>query len=167
VGDVLARLRRGLRRRRQHQGISENVDQHHDMRRLCVCPRCRAGRLLTMHHAALYASRPVDGMSTIINGTITAAGWVSYVKPPIYFGSFGALGGFVFWVALIWFGTCGKAAAPSIESDLFNPSIPRVRRTKDGGFDAVVPRGPIFADSLTGDGSDAKSPREQRHLASH
>jgi hypothetical protein len=27
-----------------------------------------------------------------------------------------------------WFGTCGKAAAPSIESDLFNPSIPRVRR---------------------------------------
>ncbi len=98
-----------------------------------------------MHHAALYASRPVDGMSTIINGTITAAGWVSYVKPPIYFGSFGALG--------------GKAAAPSIESDLFNPSIPKVRRTKDGGFDAVVPRGSIVADSLTGDGSDAKSPR--------
>jgi hypothetical protein len=114
-----------------------------------------------MHHAALYASRPVDGMSTIINGTVTAA------KPPIYFGSFGALGGFVFWVALIWFGTCGKAAAPSIESYLFNPSIPRVRRTKDGGFDAVVPRGSIVADSLTGDGSDAKSPREQRHLASH
>jgi hypothetical protein len=105
-----------------------------------------------MHHAALYASRPVDGMSTIINGTITAAGWVSYVKPAIYFGSFGALGGFVFWVALIWFGTCGKAAAPSIESDLFNPSIPRGRRTKDDGFDAVVPRGSIVADSLTGDG---------------
>jgi hypothetical protein len=120
-----------------------------------------------MHHAALYASRPVEGLSTIINGTITAAGWVSYVKPPIYFGSFGALGRFAFWVALIWFGTCGKAAAPSIESDLFNPSIPRVHRTKDGGFDAVVPRGPIVADSLTGDGSDAKSPREQRHLASH
>ena len=91
-------------------------------------------------------------MSTIINGTITAAGWVSYVKPPIYFGSFGALGRSAFWVALIWFGTCGKAAAPSIESDLFNPSIPRVRRTKDGGFDAVVPRGSIVADSLTGDG---------------
>ena len=98
-------------------------------------------------------------MSTIINGTITAAGWVSYVKP--HFGSFGALGRFAFWVALIWFGTCGKAAAPSIESDLFNPSIPRVRRTKDGGFDAVVPRGPIVADTLTGDGSDAEGPREQ------
>jgi len=81
--------------------------------------------------------------------------------------AFGALGRFAFWVALIWFGTCGKAAAPSIESDLFNPSIPRVRRTKDGGFDAVVPRGSIVADRLTGDGSDAKSPREQRHLASH
>jgi len=73
-------------------------------------------------------------MWTIINGIITAAGWVSYVKPPIYFGSFGALGGFAFWVALIWFGTCGKAAAPSIESDLFNPTIPGVRRTRDGGF---------------------------------
>jgi hypothetical protein len=95
-------------------------------------------------------------MSTIINGTITAAGWVSYVKP--HFGSFGALGRFAFWVALIWFGTCGKAAAPSIESDLFNPSIPRVRRTKDGGFDAVVPRGPIVADSLTGDGCGCKEP---------
>jgi hypothetical protein len=104
-------------------------------------------------------------MSTIINGTITAAGWVSYVRP--HFGSFGALGRFAFWVALIRFGTCGKAAAPSIESDLFNPSIPKVRRTKDGGFDVVVPREPIVADSLTGDGSDAKSPREQRHLASH
>jgi hypothetical protein len=106
-------------------------------------------------------------MSTIINGTITAAGWVNYVKPPIYLGSFGALGRFAFWVALIWFGTCGKAAAPSIESDLFNSFIHRVRRTKDGGFDAFVPRGPIVADSLTGDGSDAKSRHEQRHLASH
>jgi hypothetical protein len=41
VEAALARLRLGLRRRRQHQGISENVDQHHDMRRLWVCPRCR------------------------------------------------------------------------------------------------------------------------------
>jgi NAD(P)-dependent dehydrogenase (short-subunit alcohol dehydrogenase family) len=37
----------------------------------------------------------------IVNGVVTAAGWVNYVKPLIYFGSFGALGGFVFWVALI------------------------------------------------------------------
>ena len=36
---------------------------------------------------------------------------VNYVKPLIYFGSFGALGGFAFWVALISAGTVGKAAA--------------------------------------------------------
>ncbi len=51
------------------------------------------------------------GVPTIIDGVITAAGWVSYVKPVIYCGLFGALGGFAFWVALIWSGTCGKAAA--------------------------------------------------------
>ena len=64
-----------------------------------------------MQHAILYASRSVDGVPTIIDGVITAAGWVSYVKPLIYFGSLGALGGFAFWVALTWSGTCGKAAA--------------------------------------------------------
>ena len=66
-----------------------------------------------MQHAVLYASssRSVDGVSTIIDGVITAAGWVSYVKPVIYCGLFGALGGFAFCVALIWSGTCGKAAA--------------------------------------------------------
>jgi hypothetical protein len=64
-----------------------------------------------MQHAVLYASRSVDGVPTIIDGVITAAGWVSYVKPVIYCGLFGALGGFAFWVALIWSGTCGKAAA--------------------------------------------------------
>jgi hypothetical protein len=47
----------------------------------------------------------------IVNGVITAAGWVNYVKPLIYFGSFGALGGFAFWVALTWSRTLGKAAA--------------------------------------------------------
>jgi hypothetical protein len=70
-------------------GVSvKGVDQHHDMRCLWVCPRCRAGRLLAwpMQHAALYASRPVDGVPTIIERVITAAGWVSYVKPPIHFG---------------------------------------------------------------------------------
>jgi hypothetical protein len=63
-----------------------------------------------MQHAALYASRSVDGVPTI-DGIITAAGWVRYVKPVIYCGLFGALAGFAFWVALIWSGTCGKAAA--------------------------------------------------------
>jgi hypothetical protein len=64
-----------------------------------------------MQHAVLYASRSVDGVPTIIDGVITAAGWVSYVKPVIYCGLFGALGGVAFWVALIRSGTCGNAAA--------------------------------------------------------
>jgi hypothetical protein len=62
-----------------------------------------------MQHPELHTSASVDGVPTIINGVITAAGWVSYVKPLIYFGSFGALGGFAFWVALIWFGTSEKS----------------------------------------------------------
>jgi hypothetical protein len=62
-------------------------------------------------HPELHTLASVDGVPTIINGVITAAGWVSYVKPLIYFGSYGALGGFAFWVALIWSGTLGKAAA--------------------------------------------------------
>jgi hypothetical protein len=45
-----------------------------------------------------------------ISGVITSTGWFSDVKPLIFFGSLGALGGFAFWVALIWFGTCGKTA---------------------------------------------------------
>jgi hypothetical protein len=62
-------------------------------------------------HPEIYASASVDGVQTIIDGVITAAGWVRYVKPVIYCGLFRALGGFAFWVALIWSGTCGKAAA--------------------------------------------------------
>ena len=64
-----------------------------------------------MHHPEPHTSASVDGVPTIINEVITAAGWVSYVKPLIYFGSLGALGGFAFWVALIWSDTVGKAAA--------------------------------------------------------
>jgi hypothetical protein len=55
-------------------------------------------------HPEIYASASVDGVPTIIDGVITTAGWVSYVKPLIYFGAFGALSGFVFWVALTWSG---------------------------------------------------------------
>ena len=63
-----------------------------------------------MQHPELHTNASVDGVPAIINGAITAAGWVSYGKPLIYFGSFGALGGFAFWFALIWSGTFGKAA---------------------------------------------------------
>ena len=123
-----------------------------------VCPRCRTRRFLTwpMQHSAPYASRPVDGAPTIIERVITAAGWVSYVKLEIYCGLFGTLGRFAFRVALIWSGACGKPTAPSVESDPFNPSIPRVRRTEDGGFGAVA-----RADQLSRVGCAGQSRGEQ------
>lgn len=62
-----------------------------------------------MQHADMSAT--VDGVPTIINGVIATTGWVGYVKPVIYCGMLGALGGFAFWVALIWSGTSEKAAA--------------------------------------------------------
>jgi hypothetical protein len=60
-----------------------------------------------MQHPELHMSASVDGVPTIINGVITASGWVNYVKPIFYFGSFGALGGFAFSVALISAGIFG------------------------------------------------------------
>jgi hypothetical protein len=46
-----------------------------------------------MQHLKLLTIASVDGVPTIINGAITAARWVRYVKPLIYFGAFGALSG--------------------------------------------------------------------------
>jgi hypothetical protein len=60
--------------------------------------------------AELILSAVLAGVPTAIGGVITSTGWFSDVKPLVYFGSLGALGGFAFWVALIWFGTGGKAA---------------------------------------------------------
>src|SRR5260370_8815362 len=54
-----------------------------------------------MHHTESYMIASVDGVPTIINGIIAAAGSVDYVKPVIYCGMLGALGGLAFWVALI------------------------------------------------------------------
>jgi hypothetical protein len=48
---------------------------------------------------------------TILSRAVTAAGGVNYVKPLIYFGSLGALGGFAFWVSLIGSGTFEETAA--------------------------------------------------------
>jgi hypothetical protein len=64
-----------------------------------------------MQHAAFYTSASVDGVPTIIDGVVTAAEWASYVKPLIYFGSLGALGGLAFWIALMWFGTRTEPAS--------------------------------------------------------
>jgi hypothetical protein len=57
-----------------------------------------------MQHPGLHTNASVDGVPTIINGIITAAGWVGYIRPLIYFGLYGALGGFAFWVVLAWIG---------------------------------------------------------------
>src|SRR5258707_14215211 len=54
-----------------------------------------------MQHPELHTSASVDGVLMIIDGVITAAGWVGYVKPVIYCGMLGALGGLAFWIALI------------------------------------------------------------------
>ena len=50
-----------------------------------------------MEHPELHTSASVDGVPTPITGVITSTGWFSDVKPLIYFGSLGALGGFAFW----------------------------------------------------------------------
>ena len=64
-----------------------------------------------MQHPELHTSASVVGMLTIVDGTITAAEWISFVKPLIYSGSLGALGGPVFWIILIWSGSSRKTAA--------------------------------------------------------
>jgi hypothetical protein len=63
-----------------------------------------------MQHAAYTMTASVEGVSTIIDGIPTAAEWASYIKPVIYCGSLGALGGLAFWVALLCAGGSGKAA---------------------------------------------------------
>jgi hypothetical protein len=61
---------------REPEGVSENVDQHHDMRRLWFAVGAVLDGVLAwpMQHAALYASRSVDGVPTSIDEVITAAG---------------------------------------------------------------------------------------------
>jgi hypothetical protein len=61
-------------------------------------------------HPGLHAAVPDDGVLTVIKGAATAAGWISYVTPLIYFGSLGALGGLAFWIVLTWSGSFGKDA---------------------------------------------------------
>jgi hypothetical protein len=83
----------------------------------------RAGVLTRpMQHPELHTSASVDGVPAIINGVITAAGWVSYVRPLIYFGSFGALGGFAFWVARYGPAPSEKPRRPPIVHELLEPS---------------------------------------------
>src|SRR5258707_11679786 len=82
----------------------------------------RSNRVGPMQHPELHTSASVDGVPAIINGVITAAGWVSYVQPLIYFGSFGALGGFTFWGARYGPAPSEKPRRPPIVHELLEPS---------------------------------------------
>ncbi|MDB5411450.1 MAG: hypothetical protein JWL84_6362 [Rhodospirillales bacterium] len=54
---------------------------------------------------SLHTRGSVDGIPTIIDGVPTWAGWGQYVEFLGMLGSFGAIGGLVFWVVLKWCGT--------------------------------------------------------------
>jgi hypothetical protein len=49
----------------------------------------------------LHAGTWVNGMSSVANAVTTAAMWGGYIKPLMYFGLLGALGGFAFWTVLM------------------------------------------------------------------
>jgi hypothetical protein len=83
-----------------------------------------------MQHPRLHTNASVDGVPTIINGIITAAGWVSYIRPLICFGSFGALGGFAFWAALIWIGTFEKSRRGRRSLTSFSSRTPASREER-------------------------------------
>jgi hypothetical protein len=73
-----------------------------------------------MQYPELHTGASVVGVPMIISNAIRTIGWTDYIKPLIYFGSFGAFSGFAFWAALTWSGT--------FESDFFNPSLTRSPR---------------------------------------
>jgi hypothetical protein len=45
-------------------------------------------------------SSSVNGVALVIDGAVTAAGWLSYGRVVVWIGLAGALGGFVFWLTL-------------------------------------------------------------------
>ena len=49
-------------------------------------------------------SASVGGVTTIIDGVPTLAGWLNYLKLMGIFGGFGVVGGLVFWLTLRWSG---------------------------------------------------------------
>lgn len=64
----------------------------------------------------LYAHAAVDGVPTIISRSIIPADWITYVRALVYFGCFGAIGGFAFWVALISSNAVGGAVVATDRS---------------------------------------------------
>jgi hypothetical protein len=56
-----------------------------------------------LRYAAGSSSSHWDGekmVNTMVNGVVTIAGWLSYVKGVLFMGAFGAIGGLSFW--LVW-----------------------------------------------------------------
>jgi hypothetical protein len=61
-------------------------------------------------------SASVDGVTTIINGVPTLAGWLGYLKVLGMLGGLGALGGLVFWLTLRSSGALAVAASDLVET---------------------------------------------------
>ena len=66
---------------------------------------------------SLRTTASVDGVTTILDGVPTLAGWLGYVKMLAMFGALGAAGGLVFWLTLRCSGalavTCPQPARPA------------------------------------------------------
>jgi SAM-dependent methyltransferase len=76
---------------------------------------------------ALWASAWAGGTPAPSDGLNTAALWVGYVQPLVYFGLLGAFGGIVFWAVL----TCSGYAARHV-SMRFMCSAPLAQRRQSG-----------------------------------
>ncbi|MEM8493623.1 MAG: hypothetical protein AAF756_22610 [Pseudomonadota bacterium] len=63
---------------------------------------CAAAAVLTwpLGLSGLKSNASVNGVSTIINGVPTIAGWIGYGKGIAFSGQFGAIGGLAFWCSL-------------------------------------------------------------------
>jgi len=51
-----------------------------------------------LKYSDMKSSSSVNGVQTMINGVPTAAGWLQYVEGVLFFGAFGLVAAFVFWL---------------------------------------------------------------------
>lgn len=94
---------------------------------------------LTLGQFDSGSSSSVNNVPHVINGVLTAAGWVSYLKFLAFFGVLGAFAGFVFWCILKWSG--GAVSAEKV------PHTDGVKNTVGAGIAvaAVVAMAAVFA----------------------
>jgi hypothetical protein len=67
-------------------------------------------------HPSVRGTASVDGVTTIINGIPTFAGWLGYLESLVIFGAYGVTGGLVFWLTLRWSGVLTVANPESTRS---------------------------------------------------